>query len=107
SYGCARILDGEGRKSRAPPLLTLWLAMNPAISPKMIHAMRHMQLPATKTPLDPHSFRNRSRGFELRGEPSDLILRRPRSWRGRLEGWAAGTISLVPSFETRASFDKR
>src|SRR5215470_4489448 len=40
---------------------------------------------------------------------SELILRRPRSWRGRLEGWPAGTISLVailgnarPSTRSRA-----
>jgi hypothetical protein len=37
--------------------------------------------------------------------PSDLILRRPPLLGGRLEGWMHGRDSL-PSFETRASFDK-
>src|SRR5260370_29991500 len=38
--------------------------------------------------------------------PSDLILRRPRSSRGRLEGWPRARCRLWPSFETRASFDR-
>src|SRR5712671_3426278 len=46
-----------------------------------------------------------------RSNSSDLILRRPRSWRGRLEGWPRARSHLWPSFErpsfeTRASFDK-
>ena len=42
-------------------------------------------------------------------KPSDLIPRRPRSSRGRLEGWPRARSRLWPSFEnlrTRASFDK-
>src|SRR5712692_3772425 len=39
-------------------------------------------------------------------KPSDLILRRPRSSRGRLEGWPRARSRLWPSFEMRASFDK-
>jgi len=37
---------------------------------------------------------------------SDLIVRRPRSSRGRLEGWPRARSCLWPSFETRASFDR-
>src|SRR5258707_4585797 len=36
-------------------------------------------------------------------EPADLILRRPRSSRGRLEGWPRARSRLQPSFETPAS----
>src|SRR5262244_4246004 len=42
----------------------------------------------------------------IEAKPSYLILRRPRSWRGRLEGWPQARSRLWPSFETRASFDK-
>src|SRR5260221_403643 len=42
-----------------------------------------------------------------RSKPSDLILRRPRSLRDRLEGWPRARSRLWPSFETRASFAKR
>jgi len=59
SCGCLRIWGDEARKSPAPLLFTLWLAMNPAINPKMIHAMKHMQPLAIKTLLDAHSFRRR------------------------------------------------
>ena len=34
-------------------------------------------------------------------KPSDLILTRPRSSRGRLEGWPQARSCLWPSFETR------
>src|SRR5215831_15070392 len=37
---------------------------------------------------------------------SDLILRRPHSSRGRLEGWPRARSRLWLSFETPASFDK-
>src|SRR5258707_15848134 len=33
-------------------------------------------------------------------KPSDLILRRPRSSRGRLEGWPQARPRPLPSFET-------
>jgi hypothetical protein len=38
----------------------------------------------------------------IASKPSDLILRRLRSSRGRLEGWPRAWSRLWPSFETRA-----
>src|SRR5713226_1343337 len=51
--------------------------------------------------------KSNDRNQTLEIKPSDLILRRPRSSRGRLEGWPLARSRSWPSFETRASFDKR
>jgi len=45
--------------------------------------------------------------FRAYEEIEDLIMRRLRSSRGRLEGWPRARSRLWPSFETRASLAKR
>ncbi len=57
-------------------------------------------------PTDHHAVTDVEMFRRIEIKPSDLILRRPRSSRGRLEGWPQARYRLWPSFETRASFDK-
>src|SRR5712691_7535031 len=71
-----------------------------------IEAAQEHALDDRVDPTDHHAVTDVETIRTIEIKPSDLILRRPRSLRGRLEGWPQARSRLWPSFETRASFDK-
>ncbi len=95
------------RAARMSAIVASWVQINrnaPASAGTTASSSRNSARPTRRTGslyiFFPHCSVTRARWRVI--APMDLILRRPRSSRGRLEGWPRARSRLRPSFETPA-----